>query len=91
MDELYEKYISLLLQVNDESKTKMEHDLLSLRLTAWEEGVYDALKRRFNGDHYYTPLIDSGKMKDRPMCCGVFLDWEHKPTNRREERCIPTN
>jgi hypothetical protein len=44
----------------------------------WKQGVEDADGHRFNGDYYYINLFDSGKMKRRPICCGVFLDWKSK-------------
>jgi len=73
MSSLYDKYIELLIEVNDENKSKPEHRQLEIEFCAWKQGVEDATGRRFNGDYYY---IDKGI--NRPMCCGSFLDWESK-------------
>jgi len=72
---LYDEYIKRLLLVNDETKTKAEHDRIEVEFCGWKQGVEDANGHRFNGDHYYIPLFDNGDMKERPLCCGVFLDW----------------
>jgi len=76
---LYDEFIRRLKEVNDESKTEIEHRSLYRELYGWKQGVKDAAGHTFNGDYYYIELIDSGEMEERPMCCGVFLDWEHKP------------
>jgi hypothetical protein len=47
--------------------------------------VEDATGHRFNGDHYYIPLIDRGEMKERPMCCGEFLDWKSNIKESEDE------
>ena len=73
---LYDEYIRRLLEVNDESKTDDEHRQIEARFRGWLEGVEDAAGYRFNGDNYYIKLFDSGKMQERPLCCGVFLDWK---------------
>jgi len=73
---LYDEYIRRLLEVNDESKTDDEHRQIETRFRGWLEGVEDAAGHRFNGDYYYIKLFDSGKMQERPLCCGVFLDWK---------------
>lgn len=78
---LYDEYIRRLLEVNDESKTEEEHNLIYSNFRGWLAGVEDANGYRFNGDYYYIDLFDSGKMSERPICCGVFLDWEHKANN----------
>lgn len=75
---LYDEFLRRLIAVNDETKTEAEHKRLELELYAWKEGVHDATGYRFNGDYYYIDKIDAGEMEERPMCCGVFLDWEHK-------------
>jgi hypothetical protein len=74
--QLYEEYIKRLLEVNDESKTDDEHRQINDRFRGWVEGVEDASGNRFNGDWYYIDLFASGKMQERPLCCGVFLDWK---------------
>ena len=75
---LYDKYIKQLIDVNDETKTEQEHQHLKSRLLGWTEGVFDAAGYRFNGDRYYIEKFNSGEIKERPMCCGEFLDWQKK-------------
>ena len=72
-DLLYEKYIELLLDVNDEGNSEAEHKRLQIEFYGWKQGIEDAAGQHFNGDYYY---IDRGI--DRPMCCGEFLDWKSK-------------
>jgi len=79
---LYDEYIKRLLDVNDESKTTHEHQLIESSFAGWRKGVKDAAGHTFNGDYYYIDLFDSGQMEERPICCGVFLDWQHKPTTQ---------
>ena len=73
---LYDEYIRRLLEVNDENKTEDEHCLIEREFRGWLQGVDDALGLRFNGDYYYIDKFDSGEMAERPLCCGVFLDWK---------------
>ena len=77
-DYLRRKYVRLLESVNDEEVSVEEHRARDLYLRAWLASVGDATKRTFNGDHHYIPMIESGEMKKRPMCCGVFLDWRSR-------------
>ena len=81
---LYDEYIRRLLEVNDESKTENEHKLIESNFRGWVHGVEDAVGHRFNGDYYYINLFDSGKMSERPICCGVFLDWKHNSKNNKD-------
>jgi len=82
---LYDEYIRRMLEVNDESKTEDEHRLIKERFRGWREGVEDAAGHTFNGDYYYIELFDSGKMHERPICCGVFLDWKSNAGSERQE------
>lgn len=87
---LYDEYIRRLLELNDESKTVVEHTRIVENFRGWKQGVEDAVDYRFNGDYYYIDLFDSGKMKERPICCGEFLDWNSKsnkdaPQNIKED------
>ncbi len=68
---LTDKYISLVIKVNN-SKTKEEHLENQNHLNSWMEGVKDSngVVRLVEADLYY---LNQGI--DRPMCCGVFLDW----------------
>ena len=72
-EELWDKYLELLIAANDESKTEKDHYDTVRNLKGWLAGVFDAKGLRFNGDYYYLELGI-----DRPMCCGLFLDWECK-------------
>ena len=69
---IQEKHIHLIELVN-KSTTREEHSLRDRDLRYWRIGVEDAgLKLDLIGaDMYY---INQGI--DRPMCCGVWLDWE---------------
>lgn len=81
---LYDKYLEKLIAVNDENVSEEKHKCLLDKFYGWLEGVYDATGQTFNGDYYYIDKIESGEMEDRPMCAGVFLDWEsnyEKKTN----------
>jgi hypothetical protein len=66
------KHIELVEKVNN-AKSEREHCAYQHRLDAWREGVLDAgvnLSLMAADQHY----LDQGI--DRPMCCGVFLDWK---------------
>jgi len=82
---LYDEYIRRLLEVNDETQTESEHYRLQVAFFGWTQGIEDAAGHRFNGDYYYIELIDSGEMEDRPLCCGVFLDWVSKAGREETE------
>lgn len=72
---MHEKHIELVEAVNN-AKTQAEHD----RAEAMLEGFRLALDE--SGSPFYGQLLmdcdrrymDQGI--DRPMCCGVFLDWK---------------
>ena len=73
---LFEKHIARVEAVNN-STNDGEHFLAEHILRAWRRGVEDAgltLDLCAVDLHY----LDQGI--DRPMCCGVFLDWEPTPT-----------
>lgn len=80
---LHQKHCKLLDKVNY-ARTEEEHERAYHLLNAWREGVTDAaasvgrqLFSLMDGDHHY---MDQGI--NRPMCCGVWLDW--KPEGRPE-------
>ena len=73
---LYDEYIKRLIEVNDESKTEGEHMRLKDSFNGWKDGVHDAKGHHFNGDYYYIDKFNRGEMKERPLCCGEFLDWQ---------------
>jgi hypothetical protein len=78
VETLYDEFIRRLLLVNDETKTTDEHRILFAELSAWKDGVLCASGYRFNGDYYYIEKFKSGELDERPICCGVFLDWRSK-------------
>lgn len=77
---IYEQFIAMLEVVNDETISEIEHELAYIKLQSWKDGVRAACRyfgRRepeLNGDYHYMDLGIG-----RPMCCGAFLDWKHKP------------
>ena len=77
---LYDEYIKRLIEVNDETKTEREHQQLKAEFDGWKQGVKDAAGHRFNGDYYYIEKFDRGEMRERPICCGEFLDWQSQAT-----------
>ena len=79
-DDLWGEYIKRLLAVNDETKSKWEHDRIESELRGWRNGVQDATGMFLNGDYYYIDLIEQELMTERPMCIGVFMDWKEKET-----------
>ncbi len=66
-----DKHIAYIEKVNN-SKTIQEHFENTLILEIWRRGVSDAGVKLscLDADIFY---IDQGI--DRPMCCGVWLDW----------------
>lgn len=78
MGTLSEKHIELVRLVN-ESSTKIEHDMAYARLRGFRDCVDVVMDANMGSigaflmkaDEYY---ID--QCVDRPMCCGVWLDWE---------------
>ena len=78
-ESVYDIFIKKLVDANDETKTEREHETIMNRFYGWKQGVHDTWNHSFNGDYYYIEKFDSGEIEERPMCCGVFLDWRHKP------------
>ena len=72
MASIHEKHIALVEAVNN-SKTEYEHRAQDSRRAGWIQGVRDC---GYHVDQCAADLhyIDQGV--DRPMCCGVWLDWE---------------
>lgn len=74
---IQERFIQLIVAVND-STTEQEHRENEIRLQTFKETV-KLFGYRLNlmaADMHY---LDKGV--NRPMCCGVWLDW--KPTEVR--------
>lgn len=68
---LHARHMELVEAVN-KSRNEREHWDASMRLRGWRDGV-EAAGRRVDlcaADMHY---LDAGV--DRPMCCGVWLDW----------------
>lgn len=73
----HERHMQLIDAVNN-ATTEHAHREADVYLSGWVDGV------RFAGE--YVDLIRADQEQfsrgiDRPMCCGVFLDW--KPANAR--------
>ena len=71
---IHDKHIKMVEAVNN-AKTEAEHSVANLHLHSWREGVADGgtVLRLMDCDlHYMNQGID------RPMCCGVWLDWKPK-------------
>lgn len=84
MSPLFNRHIELIELVN-ESKTQRSHEENSLVLRGFREAL-DLLKIS------HCTLCDMHYIEqgiNRPMCCGVFLDWDvsadWKPTKIRKE------
>lgn len=71
MSNLFRKHIELIESVNN-SKTEQEHWSARQRLNGFRDALDIIGVNQLCGcDNFY---LDKGI--DRPMCCGVFLDWE---------------
>ena len=70
---LHKKHMARIDAVNI-APTELSHMVAHSELRAWRDGVTDA------GGYIDLILADLEQMHargiDRPMCCGVFLDWE---------------
>lgn len=77
---MHEKHMLLIDAVNN-AKTKQEHWDAGSKLQGWRQGVRDCGREP---DLCAADLeqFERGH-ENRPMCCGVFLDWEEaKPTGK---------
>ena len=72
MTKLFEKHIALVENVNN-SLTHEEHERAQARLRGFREALDCMWPRPMHliecDNHYLRQGID------RPMCCGVWLDW----------------
>jgi hypothetical protein len=69
-----DRHIELVEAVNN-AKTQREHDLAEAKLEGFRAACECYVGRNIGAllmdcDRYYM-----AKGIDRPMCCGVFLDW----------------
>lgn len=77
MASIQEKHLELVKAVN-ESTTIAEHRNADCRLRGFREAM------QITDSHYGMSLMECDLHYiemgiDRPMCCGVFLDWEPTP------------
>jgi hypothetical protein len=71
MSKLFEKHIELVKMVNS-ADSELQHSLAEERLRGYRDCLsVSGIMQGIECDLYY---IDKGI--DRPMCCGVFIDWE---------------
>jgi hypothetical protein len=73
MSAIHEKHMMLVDAVND-ATTQRAHSDAWMVLRGWREGMADA-GREVDLCHADLEQFDRG-FTERPMCCGVFLDWE---------------
>lgn len=76
MSTLHEEHMRRVIAVNG-AETTLEHQLALAALHGFRDGA-EAAGRAVNlldADYHY---LDLGS--ERPMCCGVFLDWQPKET-----------
>lgn len=73
MGAIHQKHMMLVDAVN-EAKTERAHSDAQMILRGWREGMADA-GRPVELCHADLEQFDRG-FTERPMCCGVFLDWE---------------
>lgn len=80
MTNLHEKHMELIDAINN-AVTQDEHRAAELRRHAWIEGVRDAGR---DVDLIRADLEQFARGNEaRPMCCGVFLDWEPPAARNR--------
>lgn len=70
---LHEKHMARIDAVNN-AKSRIEHIMEYGKLEAWRDGAKDA-GRTLDLCAADLEQIDRGH-GERPMCCGVFLDWK---------------
>ncbi len=76
------RHTDLIDAVND-AKTDLEHQLADAYLTGWLDAM-DECGRRLcfvQADEHTT-----ARFGDRPMCCGVLLDWS--PADAADARSV---
>lgn len=69
---LHEVHCALVDKVNN-SKTELEHRTSEIYLNGWRDGVRSTGRRV---DLIAQDIRHINNGIDRPMCCGVFLDWK---------------
>jgi hypothetical protein len=81
MNDIFNRHIELLERVN-RSATNKEYDKAYAYLCAFREALaLTGINQLMDCDNYY---LEQGV--DRPMCCGVFLDWsECTDSNNTED------
>ena len=75
----YKRHIELVEAVNN-AKTDAAHCVRQTYLQGWREGVGCTGNDLMDADRHYMYDDDGNLLPgDRPICGGVWLDWE--PTN----------
>lgn len=76
--DIVDKHIELIAAVNN-AKTEEQHRTCEIYLRAWRDGV----AAKAGVDHWmdamdwmHADLHHEGADAERPMCLGVFLDWQ---------------
>lgn len=67
------EHIRLVEAVNN-AKTQAEHDRADMHLHGWREGVR-ACGYQLDMCAADWRYMNADENNDRPMCCGVWLDW----------------
>lgn len=86
-DQLIAKQRQLIQAVNT-AKTENDHSEADNHLSAWREGVFDAIRDEHNW--LRNALVQdsdshhSGVDEERPMCLGVFLDWKSEDQRKKD-------
>jgi hypothetical protein len=80
---MHNKHIELVEAVNN-AKTQQEHDMAEAVLRGYRIALVEAYDTCAGNllmecDRHY---LDQGI--DRPMCCGVFLDWKPSESQQAE-------
>ena len=73
MSDLFDKHIGLVEAVNN-ARTRAEHRDAEQRLRGFRDALY--CMENTPGHFIECDLHYLSQGIDRPMCCGVWLDWE---------------
>lgn len=75
MKSLHDKHMEMIDAVNN-STSILDHTMAGQVLYGWRKGVAAAGR---SVDLIAADLEQEARGIDRPMCCGVFLDWKPEP------------
>jgi len=62
-----------LIDAVNEAKTQAERDIADAKLEGWRKGVEDCGRK---WDFIEADVHSMARYGDRPICCGVLLDWK---------------